>query len=244
MPHSVLIATTVAPWKANGNGELAWLERAEERWVKAREAGIDVSHFIAYEVDDRGMAPYSELEARLGEDLPMIHTVTHQFMMNTGETEYSGRSRLGRICAGRTMAHDYAQQQAYTHILFLDSDVEVEDDCVPKLLEVDHGIVGGHVPVYGLDGPQVEEHRNIDLREHWNTAGFLLVRRDVFRALRWRWDLETGCTDDPCFQQDAVKGGWGQTWVRHDVIGVHVEPMVPVEDRNDVDRKIYQETTP
>src|SRR6478736_3161812 len=98
MPHSVLIATTVAPWKCNGFGELAWLERADKRYEIARDAGIDVSHFCAYEIDDRGMEPYEELEAAFGEDLPGAKNTTHQFMIRTEETEYDGRSRLGRIC--------------------------------------------------------------------------------------------------------------------------------------------------
>lgn len=73
---------------------------------------------------------------------------------------------------------------------------------------------------------------------HWNTAGFLLVHKDVWRNLRWRIDLEAGRTDDPCFDQDARRIGY-PTLVRKDVQGVHVDPLIPVEDRPE-DRKIYR----
>jgi hypothetical protein len=71
-----------------------------------------------------------------------------------------------------------------------------------------------------------------DVREHWNTAGALLVRPEAARRLRWRYDLSIGSTDDPCFQADAEELGYGMTWVRHDVVGQHHPGMVfPLEAR-------------
>jgi hypothetical protein len=80
----------------------------------------------------------------------------------------------------------------------------------------------------------------VDVREHWTSAGALLVRRGAYRRLRWRWDRGLpsdaktaqpgGNTDDPCFQQDAVDLGFGQTWTRHDVTCDHL-PIGPVETR-------------
>lgn len=71
-----------------------------------------------------------------------------------------------------------------------------------------------------------------DVRMHWNTAGALMVRDHAARHLRWRYDLSRGQTDDPCFQEDAVRAGYGQTWVRHDVVGRHhPETIAPLEAR-------------
>jgi hypothetical protein len=72
--------------------------------------------------------------------------------------------------------------------------------------------------------------RCADVREHWNTAGALLVRREAFRFLRWRTDLDEGLTDDPCFQYDAAAIGFGLTWVRHDTYWHH-EPLGPLDGR-------------
>jgi hypothetical protein len=71
-----------------------------------------------------------------------------------------------------------------------------------------------------------------DVRVHWNTAGALLVRDHAVRHLRWRYDLSRGQTDDPCFQEDAIQRGYGQTWVRHDMVGKHhPETIAPLEKR-------------
>lgn len=233
----VLIATTVAPWKCNGRGELAWLQDAEARWAQSKDHGVHTSLFCAFEVDGRGMDPYRKLEARLQETKIPVKAIT--FSIDNGDDEFNERNRLTRICTGRNLAHDYAQQMHYTHILFVDSDTAIPTDSVWKLASVDHGIVCGYVPSYCHDGPRVIEYPNIDLREHWTTAGFMLVRRDVFRHLRWRWDLEIESTDDPCFQADAKNFGWGESWVRHDVIGDHVEPLISVEERPE-DRTYYR----
>lgn len=88
---------------------------------------------------------------------------------------------------------------------------------------------GGHIP----EGAWVEEH--------WNTAGFLLVRRDAFRKVRWGTDPDVGQTDDPWFQARCAEL-FGQTWVRHDLIGTHAKvPMVRIEERPRHDRTYHHE---
>jgi hypothetical protein len=154
-----------------------------------------------------------------------------------------------RICAGRNLAHEWFNRHPgrWEGILFVDTDVEPPEDAPERLLEVDRPLVGFHVPTYCLDGPRVEGGwdepqwwwrmgdsgvtmfrsdrpwfpEGADVREHWNTAGALLVRDEPARRLRWRYDFSLGQTDDPCFQADAVALGYGQTWVRHDVVGQH-----------------------
>ena len=69
-----------------------------------------------------------------------------------------------------------------------------------------------------------------DVRSHWTTAGGLLMTREVIKRLRWRHDNEDRLSEDPAFQIDAVKAGFGQTWVRHDVIWQHA-PLVILEYR-------------
>ncbi len=241
----VLIASTCAAWKVNGRGEMSWLKHAEKRMEDAAAHGIEVEHFMALEVDRRGLTPFEGLVLRMMEVDPNF--VIWTFMIDDPSmTEYTGSSRLPRICTGRNLAIEYAQQRDHSHILYLDTDTKVPSDCVPKLLDVGRPITGGEVPNYGLHGEPIrlrvdsDEEYPYPVEEHWNTAGFLLVSRPVFRKIRWRWDDESGLTDDPCYQNDANDAGFGMTWVRKDVVGVHEEALVGVEDRTDADRRFYR----
>lgn len=81
-----------------------------------------------------------------------------------------------------------------------------------------------------------------DVREHWNTAGCLLVHRPVFREIAWSWDPhpadpQHAVTDDPHYQYRAAKQ-FGMTWCRHDVTVLH-EPLRPLEQRNH-DRRVIR----
>ncbi len=117
----------------------------------------------------------------------------------------------------------------YTHVLFLDTDIRPPADAIERLLEVDRAIVGGDVPAYSLSGPVVS--RSPPIQEHWNTAGFLLVRRDAMSAVWWGWDRDRGMSDDPFYQDAQTRLGFGRTWVRKDVVGMHIGSLRPVESR-------------
>ena len=67
------------------------------------------------------------------------------------------QARLWGICAGRNFCRDFAMSQDADVLLFLDSDVRVPTDSIPKLLEVmyykdtlRHYVVGGMVPGRGV----------------------------------------------------------------------------------------------
>lgn len=250
----ILIASTIAPWK-QGQGTIAWLANAEamvEHYGKDHE----IEFFLGREVDGRGGKPYFLLSERIARLRERGFTFTiWNFVIDDGAKEFESGNRLFRICTGRNAAHEFAMVNGFDAILFLDTDILPDADCIPKLLEIEHPIVGGNVGAYCMTGPEVPPgHYGLrvepedffgtvpegaEVQQHWNTAGFLLVRRKVFTNLAWHYNLDTGCTDDPTFQGDAVKLGFGQTWVRHDVNGSHVEPLVPVEAR-DADRTYYR----
>lgn len=67
------------------------------------------------------------------------------------------------------------------------------------------------------------------VKEHWNTAGFLLVRRDAFTRVAWNYDPDSGNSDDPAFQRNCAEMFGHQTFVRHDVLGHHVPGAVGAE---------------
>lgn len=238
----IVVGATCASWKCNGIGELAWLANAEAMIDDAASIGEELKFFVALEVDARGAAPFRAVEERIDTLDFKKHNTTYQawrFSLDDDAYEINSGNRLIRICTGRNLIIEYAMRTMASHILFLDTDLRVPGDSITKLMAVQHPVVGGDVPQYGLHGPSVSGGVAFPLEEHWNTAGFLLVQRDVFNRVRWRTDIMTGLTDDPCFDGDAYAAHFGHTWVRKDVVGVHVEPLVPVEQR-DADRKIYR----
>lgn len=245
----ILIGATCAAYKCDGS-ELAWLENAEQIRESIQD---DVVFFLALQLghghDDR----CDKLRRRMAE----LGGVVWTFSIDEGADEITSYNRLVGICTGRNLICEYATREALiTGLLFVDTDLHLPVDGLAKLLEAtDSGVfhsVGGHVPSYCLDGrpvPREQLHtkaceadpcscgaKGWDVREHWNTAGFLLVTRAVFRWLRWRWDPQVGLTDDPCFDLDLHNAGWPRTVVRHDVIGHH-ESLVALEQRR-ADRSI------
>lgn len=244
---AIVVASTCAAYKCKNGEELNWLQSAQAMQDLTPH---DLDFFCAVQIGQGHDENFRSLQKWMESLGGTIWT----FSVNTGDTEVTSASRLNDICMGRNLALEYAQRKGATHILFLDTDLRVDADCLVKLLEVDHALVGGNVPSYCLDGPpvfikpefqyfvsyegggRVHTHperpfpEGVDLRAHWNTAGFLLVQRRAFTKLRWRYDSDSGMTDDPSFAADAASFGFGNTWVRHDVIGDH-EPLVPMEVR-------------
>jgi hypothetical protein len=171
---------------------------------------------------------------------------------HVGGWKATTRHRLIGITMGRNLIREFALRDTdATHVLFLDTDLKPDPECIPKLLELDHPVVGGDVPHYCLSGRSVRcssDHISAKacnpnfgggcrsfgfyVQEHWNTAGFLLVRRDVLAQVAWRWDptSDPPITDDPSFATDVERAGFGKTWVRKDCVGQH-PPLIPVEER-------------
>lgn len=241
---TVLIASTVAPWKCDGAQEVAWLRTAEFIADEAADAGHEVEWFCAVERDGRGDAPFGTLMARIAN----LGGTVWRFSVDDNSDEIDAQNRLIRICTGRNLAIEFAQRSRdFSHILFLDSDIYPPPEIVPALLALRRPLAGLKVDAYSLDGKPVEATclleaglEGADVREHWNTAGCLMVERLAFSKLRWRTEIDAGLTDDPCFQGDAVRYGFGQTWVRHDIVAQHHPgSMVPVENRPG-DRVVYR----
>lgn len=237
----IVIGTTTAPYKVLTDDDAErWFVGAEELAQTTYDAtGEDVTYFAALEYDGRGMDIYQDFLAQ-GEELsqsPHLGFDYYTFSLNDQEPELDGTNRLFRICTGRNLVHEYAQRDRdISHILFVDSDLIIPPDSVIKLLEVGRPICGGDVPSYCMNGPRVSGY-DFPVEKHWNTAGFLMIRREVFRRLRWRADIEAGSTDDPCFAMDAEAAGFGETYVRKDLIGHH-KSLVQLEHRGH-DLKVY-----
>lgn len=232
---TVLIASTCRHFKTTGPqggppSYLGWVTWAED-WAREK-----CRFFLAAQRDG---FPSDGLDG-LADLVRSVGGVVWDFSIDEHNDRIDSASRLLGITTGRNLAHEYAQRDPdITHILFLDTDVTPPRNAVTDLLEVvtefmGLHLVGGHIPLYGLTGPRQPGSPDAwDLQQHWSSAGFLLVDRDAFRVLRWRYDLEEGMTDDPCFAADAKRMGFGYTLVRHSVVGQHypARMLVPVEKR-------------
>lgn len=252
---TVLVASTARAYKADD-------ERLTHSWLAHADAWTAAGHrlFLALQVGDG----HDDRVAPLAGTVEALGGTVWRYTIDEGTAEVGNSQRLAGICAGRNLAHEYAQRDPdVSHILFLDTDIAPPPDAIDRLLEIDNGLVGFYVPTYGLDGARLAyvsagpedlwyltgtaNHTALatatgrkrfpddaDVREHeLQTAGALMVRRDVFRVLRWRWDIEAGMTDDPCFEHDARTLLGVPTWVRHDVQGAHWPPAIgPFDQRN------------
>lgn len=240
----ILVASTIAPFKTVFGEDITWLRNAE---MIAEDTDEDVEFFCAIEQDARGDEPFTELLWRLDS----LDATIWRFGIDSNTDEGDDHNRLFRICAGRNLAIEYAMRnRECTHILWVDTDTMIPNNSIDKLLELRHAVVGGHVPHYDLDGPQVTKDNKFiygggvipegaDVRAHWNTAGFLMVERRVFTQQVWRYDIDNGLSDDPAFQATACEK-FGETWVRHDVMGQHTPIQLTEDGARAYDRKYYR----
>ena len=248
---TILVGTTLCRF-AMERPELwgAWMTNAEEMRECTDEL---VEFFAAIEMDAVGLSPFSPLVTAL-ESLVMPGQEPYfTFTLDDGRTEVTTGNRLRHITMGQNLVTDYAcSRPDITHLLFMAADCMPAADAIPKLVEMDWPIVGGHVSTYCLDGPPVsvmsdrmggtlvDTPDGADVREHMATAAFILLRRDLFTKLRWRWSLEDGMTDDPCMHHDALTLLGLPTYVRHDVIGKHYPEVIPAIEARGYDLTVMR----
>ena len=211
----------------------SWLSNAEALAANSPEP---VHFFAAIEVDARGMEPFSDLIKRLDE----IGGSYWTFSLDDGRTEITTKNRLRHITMGQNLVSDFCSTPGVSHLLFLAADCKAPDDAIPKLLEVNHPLVGGEVKTYCLHGNKVEGYP-FPLEEHMATAAFIFIRRDIFKRLRWRWDTEENMTDDPCYHYDAKDLLGVTTYVRKDCIGKHYPESVGGIETRGYDMSVVRE---
>lgn len=110
-----------------------------------------------------------------------------------------------------TIAHHFLQMEDATHLMFIDADQRFRANDIALMIKADKGIIGGPVPMKGIDWNRVRQgavlnHPNLSALtgifnlnkldghdmvspdqpfqvEHIGT-GFMLIRRDVFEDLK------------------------------------------------------------
>ena len=219
-----VIGTPLVGWKCDRNEHLTWLKHHKE----IQQRFPNVVFFAALELDHRGLEPFQEV-------IDAVRTYW-TYTINDYEATVTSGNRWIRIETGRNLVREYAQRGRFDAVLYVDSDINLTVEMIEKMFEVDHPLVGINVPEYVQSGPVVNEHPRIE--EHWTTAGMLLVNAPAYYDLPWSHDVTRNLSDDPTFQDHAVRLQYGQTWVRKDVNAHHEGLLCAVEHRRIPDRSL------
>lgn len=110
-----------------------------------------------------------------------------------------------------TIAHHFLSIPDATHLMFIDADQKFLANDIAKMIKADKGIIGGPVPMKGLDWERVRQgallnhpelqtltgifnvnkleghemvDRNLPFQVKHVGTGFMLIRRDVFEGLK------------------------------------------------------------
>lgn len=212
----IVVGTTLAAFVMDQ--ESTW-----SAWLRNAEAIIDshpdgVQYFAALQVDARGIEPFADLVQALVD----VGGEYFTYSLDDGRTSVTTANRLRHITMGQNVVTDYCCAIPHcTHLLFMAADCAPPADVIPKMLELDHPLVAPYIPTYGLRGPIVDVYWPIHVEDAMASAAAIFIARRVFRQLRWRWDLDAGMSDDPCYHHDAKTLLGIPTYVRHDCIARH-----------------------
>jgi len=143
--------------------------------------------------------------------------------------------RLPAICIARNMAREFALRHDADAILYVDSDVVIPKNSIPRLWKTGMNIVGGVVPGRGAHKHTVYMGSGMHKRTvgenlvelDYATAGFVLIRKPVYRSISWRWgwthEGKGPISEDPLFAYDAYKAGFGRWYVCTDLVAEHLD---------------------
>lgn len=155
----IVVATTLHAYVTDQQDTSeAWLYNAE-KIAESHPEGV--VFFAALELDARGLAPFGSLLRRLNTLAlhPSVTGVDHwTFSFDDGATEIRTDNRLRRITMGQNMANDFAMSAGASHLLFCAADCAPPPDVLPKLLEMNHPLVGPEITTYCLSGPEPMVH--------------------------------------------------------------------------------------
>lgn len=236
-----VIGTPLVGWKIDKNEHTAWISDIKN----IKEKFPNSKFFVAFETDSMVADSYVEFL----ESLKHLNIDYWTYSINDFEESVTSRNRWIRIETGRNLIREYAQRKRvvgglhwgedtykdnlgidnFEAILYVDSDMVLTVEHIEKMFEIDRPLVGINVPQYNLRGKIINENPRIE--EHWNTAGMLLVNSPAFYELIWGHNAYYNYSDDPSFQYMSEKMGWGQTWVRKDIVAKHIGQLVEVEKR-------------
>jgi hypothetical protein len=221
--NKIVVGTTLAAMAmSDRDAWSSWLKHAERQRAMAADCGYELKHFAAIQIDGRGIEPFADLLAALEE----VGGEWWTYSLDDGRTSITMTGRWRHITFGQNLVTEFCQSDPDVRwLLFLAADCAAPSDIVPRMLEMNHPLVAPYISTYGLRGPQVESYPH-HVEDAMASAAAMFIHRDVFRAIRWRWDLDAGMSDDPCYHHDAKTLLGIPTYVRHDVRARHYPEAV------------------
>ena len=211
----------------------SWMRNAEA--VKAQHP--DVVYFAALQVDKRGLEPFKPLLERLAE----IGGEYWTYSLDDGRTSVTTANRLRHIVVGQNLVVDYSQSHPHcSHLLFLAADCMPPDDIMPRMLEMEYPLCAPYIGTYGLTGPKVDSYP-YHVMDAMASAAAIFIARSVFTKIRWRWDFDTGMTDDPCYHHDAKTLLGIPTHVRLDVRAKHFPEAIGAIETRGHDMTVHRD---
>jgi hypothetical protein len=221
----IVVGTTLAAFVMDQEDSWgSWMKNAEAVREEYQRFGnfSDVKYFAAIQIDARGIEPFKPFI----EKLESIGGEYWTYSLDDGRTKVNMFNRLRHITVGQNIVVDYAQSHAdCTHLLFMAADCMPPDDIMPRMLEMNHPLVAPYITTYGLRGPKVDKY-DYPVMDAMASAAAIFIARDVFTKIRWRWDLDTNMSDDPCYHHDAKTLLGIPTYVRTDVLAKHFPESV------------------
>lgn len=206
----------------------SWLTNAEE----IQASHDEVKYFCAIQVDGRGITPF----ARLIERIENVGGEWWTYSLADGRTKVTGENRGRHLCTGLNLVSEYATSVGATHLLRCEADVAPAVDVIPKLLAVNNGIAASACSTYfSYDHPSYWTRRpeyDFPVVSGLMTAACVLIERELFKSLKWRWDKEAGQSDDPAFSYDAQRFFGVDTLTRLDCVCSHFPAAIgPIDTR-------------
>lgn len=220
-----IVVGTTLPAMAMGDPDAwsSWLKHHDRQAAMADDLGYDLRHFAAIQLDGRGLEPFHELQQQL------THVVDGEwwtYSLDDGRTAITMTNRWRHITFGQNLVVEYCQSDPDVEwLLFLAADCAAPSDIVPRMLEMGHPLVAPYIATYGLRGSPVSGF-DYPVEDAMASAAALMIHRSVFRRIRWRWDLDDGMSDDPCYHHDAKTLLGVPTYVRMDVQARHYPEAV------------------
>lgn len=232
----IAVCTTLAAYVMDDVGTWAsWLINARE--VADLSPGSTLHYFAAIETDARGIEPFTPLIDVLAE----MNGEHWTYSLDDGRTSITTANRLRHLTMGQNLASEYATSIGADWMLFLAADTMPPDDVIPKLLALNHPLVGCEIPTYCLGGIPHPEYP-FPVEEQLISAAAIFIQRKVFKRLRWRADGEDGMSDDPAYKYDAETLLGISSLVRKDCRALHYpESICAIEQRfPGRDMKVYR----
>lgn len=179
----------------------AWLKNSLQI-KQSHPAGV--RYFAAIQTDARGLDPFEPLLTRL----EAIGGEYWRYSLDDGRTSVHTHNRLRHITMGQNLLSEYGNSFTdATHVLHMAADTAPPADVLPKLLEVNNPLAAAYCGTYGLRGDELQGYEFPVTGPSPVGAPFaavcVLLQREVFKRLKWRYDIDLGMSDDPALTYDV-----------------------------------------